>query len=119
MKKASCCWTQFIVTCGLASVFVTGGCSYDASQLRALPDAADGAGGMPGQTDAAGTGGQTDAGRSEAASSLDARGIPISDGRSDGLPADTSDVGSPHDAAVDGPFIVSCSTGYHNGGAGN
>ena len=92
-------------------------CSFDASQLRPLPDAASDL--PPATADgSAGIGGQTDAVRSDTTSSLDARGIPIFDAQSDGSPADTSYVGPTRDAASDGPFSPSCSTGYHDGGDG-
>jgi len=53
MKMSSWHWTQFLVTFVLGSVFATGGCSYDASQLRALP----GTGGATGSDGPTATGG--------------------------------------------------------------
>ena len=45
MKTGSWHWRPFLVACSFASLIATGGCTFDASQLRALPDMGGVAGG--------------------------------------------------------------------------
>ncbi len=66
MKITSRQWTPFLVASGLASVFVTAGCTFDASQLRPLPET----GGVAGSDGPISTGGVE--GSDAAATSRDA-----------------------------------------------
>ncbi len=90
MKTTSRQWTPFLVACGLASTIVTGGCTFDSSQLRALPEA----GGVAGSDGPTATGGV--AGGDAAAATQDA-------GADGAVVVEPADVGGFDGGAIDIP----------------